>query len=137
MSVPQKPVPVVNPWAKPFWDAAAEKELKIQKCKDCDKHIFYPRNGCPFCGSDDLDWVKAAGTGTIYTYTVVENNPPSAFIQDLPYVVAVIRLDEGVQMLSNIVGCDPGDVECDMPVEVIFEKLDDNFNLPKFKPRAT
>jgi hypothetical protein len=84
-----------------------------------------------------LGWVKAAGTGTIYTYTVVESNAPSAFIQDIPYVVAVIRLDEGVQMLSNIVGCDPEDVECDMPVEVIFEKLDDNFNLPKFKPRAT
>ena len=64
-----------------------------------------------------------------------ESNPPSAFISDLPFVIAIVKLEEtGVQMLSNIVECDPYEVECDMPVEVVFEKLNDEITLPKFKP---
>ena len=133
MEIPQKPAPVVNPWARPFWEAAREEKLIIQKCEDCEKFVFYPRIACPHCFSDHLKWVEASGKGTIYSYTVVENNAPSAFIKDMPYVVAVIKLEEGVQMLSNIVDCDPEEVACDMPVEVTFEKLSDDITLPKFR----
>jgi len=129
-----KPVPVVNTWAQPFWDATKEERLIIQKCKDCGEHIFYPRIACINCFSDNLDWIECSGRGTIYTYTVVEANAPSAFIQDLPYVVAVVILEEGVRMLSNIIDCDPYLVKCDMPVQVTFEKLNDDFTLPKFIP---
>ena len=132
--VKPKPVPVVNPWAKPFWDAAREEKLVIQHCKDCGTNIFYPRIACPNCFSDNVEWIQASGKGTVYTYTVVENNPPSAFIADLPYVVAVVKLEEGVQMLSNVVMCKPEDVRCDMPVEVVFETLNNEFKLPKFRP---
>jgi uncharacterized OB-fold protein len=134
MNTPKKPVPVVNPWARPFWEAARDHKLVIQKCKDCDKYVFYPRIACPHCFSDEVTWVQASGKGKIYTYSVVVSNAPSAFVQDMPYVIAVIRLDEGVQMLSNVVECKPEDVRCDMPVEVTFEKLDEQFTLPKFKP---
>ncbi len=134
MEIPAKPVPVVNPWARPFWDAAREEKLIYQKCKDCGTNIFYPRIACTKCFSEDIEWVEASGRGTIYSCTVVENNPPSAFINDVPYVVAVIKLEEGVQLLSNIVGCDPYEVTCDMPVQVVFEKLNDEFTLPKFTP---
>lgn len=133
---PKKPVPVVNTWARPFWDAAKEQRLIIQQCAACGEHVFYPRIACPFCAADRLEWVEASGKGQVYSFTVVENNAPSAFIADMPYVVAVIRLEEGVQMLSNVVGCDPYAVECDMPVEVCFERLDDDFTLPKFRPLA-
>jgi len=64
----------------------------------------------------------------------VHSNAPSAFSADMPYVVAVIRLDEGVQMLSNIVQCDPAELRCDQAVEVVFEPLNAEFTLPKFKP---
>ena len=134
MENPQKPVPVVNPWAKPFWDAALEERLTFQKCSKCGTNIFYPRIACINCFSDDLDWVDASGKGIVYSYTVVENNSPSSFAGDCPYVVAIIKLEEGVQMLSNIVGCDPYEVRCDMPVEVVFERLNEDFKLPKFKP---
>lgn len=134
MDITIKPVPIVNDWARPFWEAARQEKLVIQRCKDCDEYIFYPRIACPYCFSDNIDWVEASGKGTVYSYTVVENNAPSAFINDIPYVVAVVRLEEGVQMLSNIVGCEPCDVRCDMAVNVTFEKLDDEFTLPKFKP---
>ena len=133
-SPPSKPVPVVNTWAQPFWDAARQERLIIQKCNACGEHIFYPRIACPHCSADSLEWVEVSGKGTVYSFTVVEANAPSAFIDDMPFVVAVIRLQEGVQMLSNIIGCDPHTVVCDMPVEVIFEKLNDEFTLPKFKP---
>jgi len=134
MDKPKKPIPIVNPWARPFWKAAREGKLIIQQCKDCGRHIFYPRIACIHCSSEKVDWVQASGKGTVYSYTVVESNAPSAFIQDMPYVVAVVRLEEGVQMLTNIVGCDPYQVRCDMPVQVTFEKLDDEFSLPKFRP---
>lgn len=133
---PKKPAPVVNTWARPFWDAAKEERLVIQKCAACGEWVFYPRIACPHCAADRLEWVEASGRGRIYSYTVVENNAPSAFIADMPYVVAVIRLEEGVQLLSNIVGCDPHSVECDMPVEVCFEPLDEEFTLPKFRPAS-
>jgi uncharacterized OB-fold protein len=130
----QKPLPEMSQVAKPFWEAAREGRFIIQKCAACGKHVFFPRIRCPHCSADQLQWTEASGRGTVYSYTVVVNNAPSAFINDMPYVVAIIRLDEGVQMLSNIVDCDPAEIHCDMPVEVTFEKLDDQFSLPKFKP---
>ncbi len=134
MDTPQKPSPIVNPWAKPFWEATREGKLIIQKCEDCQKYVFYPRTACPFCFSDNLGWVEASGKGTVYSFTVVENNAPSAFLADMPYVVAMIDLEEGVRMLSNIVECDLKALRCDMPVEVTFEKLNEEFTLPKFRP---
>lgn len=137
MDAPKKPAPLVNDWARPYWEAARENKFVIQQCKDCQGYIFYPRMGCPHCFSDNVDWVEASGKGTVYSYTVVENNPPSAFVNDVPFVIALVRLDEGVQMLTNIVDCDPYSVTCDMPVEITFEKLDDEFTLPQFKPAKT
>lgn len=135
MSAPvPKPVPVVQPWARPFWEAAREKKLVLQSCNACGRVIHYPRIACPHCGAEDLGWREASGRGTIYAYTVVESNAPSAFIADMPYVVAVIRLEEGVQMLSNIVECDPTEIGCEQAVEVVFEVLNDEFTLPKFRP---
>ena len=134
MSAPAKPRPVVQPWAEPFWEAARRQELHLQHCEDCHRAIHYPRVACPHCASTNLGWRRASGRGTIYSFTVVEANAPSAFTADIPYVVAIIRLEEGVQMLSNIVGSDPADLMCDMPVEVVFEPLDEEFTLPKFRP---
>ncbi len=129
-----KPQPVVNPWARPFWDAAKQGRLAIQRCADCAKPVFYPRRACPHCFSEKLEWMNASGRGTVHSYMVVHNNTPSAFVGDIPCVVAVMRFAEGVQMLSNIVQCNPDVVRCDMPVEVVFERLNDEFTLPKFRP---
>ena len=129
-----KPIPPMHPWTAPFWQAARENKLMIQKCSSCQRHIFYPRLGCPFCFSDQVTWVESAGKGKVYTFSVAQNNAPSAFMGDLPFVIAIVRLDEGVQMMTNIVGCDPAQVRCEMPVTVVFEKLNDEITLPKFKP---
>ena len=133
---PSKPIPPMNPWAEPFWAGTREGRLVIQKCADCGKHVFYPRLVCPFCFSERLDWIEASGRGTVYSHTLVRNNPPSAFIEDLPFTIAIVELEEGVRMMTNIVDCDPEVVHCDMPVEVTFERLTDEITLPKFRPLA-
>ena len=132
----EKPIPIVSPWAKPFWDATAIGILKIQKCSKCDMNIFYPRLYCPSCGSKEIEWIEALGTGNVYSFTVVENNAPSAFIVDMPYVVAVVELDEGIRMLTNIINCNLEQLTCDTRVKVVFERLNDEFTLPKFEPAS-
>lgn len=134
MNTPAKPDPLVNNWARPFWDGTREEKLLIQLCSDCKKHIFYPRMVCPHCFSDNIDWVEASGKGTIYSFTIVEANAPSPFIGDLPFVIAVVILEEGVRMLTNIVDCDPYSLQCEQPVEVAFRKKNDEFTLPMFTP---
>jgi len=136
MNEKAKPVPVVNAWSKPYWEAANENKFVIQKCKSCGKYNFIPRMVCPHCFGDELEWVEASGKGTVYSYTTVLNNAPSAFAADVPYVVAIIRLAEGPQMVSNIVGIEPEKIKCDMEVEVTFERLNDQFNLPKWRPEV-
>lgn len=134
--MPDKPIPPVDSWAKPFWAAARERRLMIQRCADCEKHVFYPRLSCPSCFSDRLDWIEASGRGTIYSYTLVQNNPPSTFAKDVPFVIAIVELEEGVRMMTNIVDYDPDVLRCEMPVEVTFEPLSDEITLPQFKPLA-
>ena len=133
---PNKPIPPMNPWAEPFWAGTREGRLVIQKCADCGKHVFYPRLVCPFCFSERLGWIEASGRGTVYSHTLVQSNPPSAFMEDLPFTIAIVELEEGVRMMTNIVDCDPEAVHCEMPVEVTFERLTDEITLPKFKPFA-
>jgi uncharacterized OB-fold protein len=134
MQALEKPDPLVNNWARPFWDGTREEKLLIQKCPDCQKNIFYPRMVCPYCFSDNLEWVEASGKGTIYSFTVVESNAASPFIPDMPFVIAVVILEEGVRMLTNIVDCDVDALQCDQAVEVAFRKKNDEFTLPMFKP---
>lgn len=134
MSVVNKPVPVVSAWARPFWEGTAQSKLVLQQCDDCTKYIFYPRVICSHCSSENLTWREVSGKGKIYSFTIVQNNAPSAFQADMPYVVAVIELDEGVRMLSNIIECDQDKLTFEMPVEVVFERLNDEFVLPKFRP---
>lgn len=132
--MPDKPLPPVDPWTRPYWAGARENKLVLQFCPSCKKHIFYPRRYCPTCDSDRLEWVESPGRGKVYAYTIVRNNAPSAFLADMPYVIAIVRLDEGVQMMTNIVGCDPEEVRSEMPVEVVFEKVTEKITLPKFRP---
>jgi len=130
----RKPLPQPTPWSKPFWDGCKRNELLIQKCKDCQKHIFYPKLFCPHCLSPNLKWVKASGRGKIYSFTVIYSYAPTEFSEDTPYIVAIIDLQEGVRMMSNITGCPPERIKCDMEVEVVFNDVTEEITLPKFKP---
>lgn len=128
-----KPLPQPSPWSQPFWEGAKRHELLLQKCSACSQINMYPKKYCPCCLSDKMEWFKASGRGKIYSFTVVENNPPSAFIDDVPFIIAIIRLEEGVRILSNVITNDLDSLECELGVEVLFEDVTDEITLPKFQ----
>lgn len=129
-----KPLPQPNGDTKPFWDGCKQHQLRFQRCKDC-KHVRWPPSiVCPMCYSYDTEWVVASGKGKVYTFVVYRQVYHEAFRDDIPYITAIVELQEGPHLLTNIVGCNPEQVECDMPVEVVWENITEEFSLPKFKP---
>ena len=132
----EKPIPQVNPDTQPFWDGCKEHELRFQKCLDCGRVRWPPAMVCSECHSAQTEWITAGGKGIVYTYAVYHRAFHPAFKDDLPYVSAVVELEEGPHLLTNIIGCKPDAVQCDMPVEVSWEDVTDEFCLPKFKPAS-
>lgn len=129
------PPPLADATTLPFWQAAAEHRLVVQRCTGCGHTRLPPAPICPECRSDDSDWKPVSGRGEIYTYTVVHR--PIAAGQSLPFVIAVIALEDsgGVRMLSNVVGAKWEDVRVGMPVEVVWEDMSAELAIPRFRPR--
>ncbi|MBI5720722.1 MAG: Zn-ribbon domain-containing OB-fold protein [Burkholderiales bacterium] len=128
-----KPLPIIDPESAPYWAALRERRLILKHCRDCGRHHFYPRALCPHCHSDALEWSDARGTGSIYSYTVARRPAGPAFKADAPYVVAVVELDEGARMMTNIVTDDVESVRIGQRVAVAYEAVTDEITLPKFK----
>mgnify|MGYP003826148627 CR=1 FL=1 len=129
-----RPLPQPTKWSAPYWQAAREKRFTLQYCNDCNKPIMYPRPFCPHCLGEALEYRPSAGTGEIYTLTTQVAGPPSGFAEKLPFVIAVIRLDEGVQLMSNIVGDDRANARIGDRVTVDFETAEDGESvLPVFR----
>lgn len=129
-----KPLPKPYTDTAPYWEAARQQQLLIQKCLDCGLYQFYPRGVCKSCLSSSLSWFQAAGRGTIYSFTVNYRAPHPGFVDDLPFVTAIVELQEGVRMMTNIVQCNPEQVTIGMPVRVVFEQVTEAVTLPKFRP---
>ena len=130
----RKPLPEIQPWSRAFWEGTRRHELLIQECEECGAKIFYPRKYCPECWSAQLKWAKASGKGRVYCHTTTMAGVEDKFVEDLPFVLALVDLEEGVRMMGNIVDCDPGDVGIGMDVEVVFEDVTPEITLPKWKP---
>jgi uncharacterized OB-fold protein len=129
-----KPIPAVTLETAPYWEGARRHELRIQCCAACGQRQFYPRIYCTKCFSDRVEWIKASGRAKVTTFTIVRRPVSPAFADDVPYVVALVTLDEGPTMMTNIVGCPPEKVAIGMPVEVTFEDWTEEISIPKFKP---
>ena len=129
-----KPLPKINADTQTFWDGCRQHVFRIQKCGDCGHLRWPPAFLCPNCLSKNTQWIAASGRGPVYSYAVYHVAFDPAFQEDLPYVVALVTLEEGPHILSNIVGCDPHKVICDMPVEVIWNEATESVTLPKFRP---
>lgn len=134
MSEEQRPLPVPDPGTAPYWEGTRNHELRLPKCGDCGEVHFYPRTLCPHCGSANRTWITACGRGRVYSYTVVHRAPSPAFKPLVPYVVAVIALEEGPHLMSNVGGCRAEDVRIGMPVTVAWEDIDPAATLPYFVP---
>ncbi|MBE3558090.1 MAG: Zn-ribbon domain-containing OB-fold protein [Ktedonobacteraceae bacterium] len=131
-----KPIPDVSEIARPYWEAARREELAIQRCRACGAAIFYPRHWCPACFSLNLGWEKASGSGEVLSYSIIYQAPFESYAPDVPYVLAIIKLAEGPQMMTNIINCRPENIYVGMPVQVTFERRAGEFNVPQFQPRS-
>lgn len=129
-----KPLPDITDSTRPYWDGCKAKKLLLPKCKTCGKTFFFPNHFCPTCLSEDLAWIESSGKGAVHTFTIIWRPPSDAFAADVPYVVAIIDLEEGPRMMSNIIGIPPDQVRVGMPVKVVFEEVTENVTLPKFRP---
>jgi uncharacterized OB-fold protein len=120
-----------DPTTAPFWAAAERRALIVQKCHGCAAHQFYPRPFCLACGSDRLAWVEASGRGTIYAMTTVHMQASPEF--EPPYVVAIVELDEGPKMMTNIVN---GSGRIGDHVRVVWKERPGKPPVPNFEPMA-
>ena len=129
-----KPLPTVAGETKAFWDSCRRGQLVIQYCDGCDEYQWYPRGICADCWGESVRWVQSSGRGTVWTYTVTYQNRTPGFAEMVPYVLALVELEEGVRMFTNIVDCNPRDVYVGMPVEVTFQTATPQITIPYFKP---
>ena len=129
-----KPLPAPTLETRPYWDGCKRHELRIQRCAACGHYQFYPRIYCAQCFSDRVEWVTASGRATVLTFTVVRRPVSPAFAQDVPYVVALVTLEEGPSMMTNIIGCAPEQVAIGMRVAVTFEDWNEEISIAKFRP---
>ena len=126
-----RPVPVPDPESAPYWDAANEGRLLVQRCTRHGHHQLYPRPHCVVCRGP-VEWQEASGRATVYSFTVIRQNMVRPFRDLIPYVVALVDLEEGPRLMTNIVGSDPGDVTVGAPVHVRFDEVTEGVRLPFF-----
>jgi uncharacterized OB-fold protein len=127
-----RPAPIPDPESVPFWEATLSGRLLVQRCPSCGQAQLYARALCLACHGP-VAWEEAAGTGTVYSYTVIRQNPSRSFRHLLPFVVALVDLDEGARVMTNIVGSPPEDVKIGDRVRVKFEPVSDAAALPLFE----
>lgn len=135
---PEYRAPAVDWESRAYWEGCGRGELVLQRCRACGTVQHRPRGICASCLSDDIEHFVASGRGEVYTYSVVRQNQMPAFREAVPYVVSYVQLEEGPQLLTNIVGCDPEEVSIGMPVVVEFvatpNDQGDALGVPRFRP---
>jgi len=129
-----KPLPGISEENKPFWDYMKQHEFRVQKCLGCGKLFYPPSMMCPHCHHMESEWVKLSGKAKVYSFIIVRQARHPAFAKEAPYVVAIIETEEGIRYTTNIIGCKPEEVYVDMPVDIVYEDVNDKITLPKFKP---
>ena len=134
MTAPRSDLPTPDADSQPFWDAAKEGRFLIARCGACGRAHHYPRPFCPFCWSEDVSSEQASGRATLYTHSTVYVNDLSPFRDRLPYVAALVELEEGPRVMTNVVDCAPEDLRMGMPLQVAFRELDENTTAPVFRP---
>lgn len=126
--------PLIDLDSKPYWDYLQRKELRLQKCTNCKQFRFPPYPACPYCGTPGGDWHALSGKGKIYSWIVVHHPVDSRLKEDVPYVVALVELEEGPRLVGRLVGLPPEEIKGEMPVKGRFEIIDDQLTLLNFEP---
>ena len=129
-----KPLPKPDKCDMPYWETLKKHELRMQACLECGEIWFPPNPACPRCLSKDYKWAKLSGKGKVWSWVIFHQLYFESFADDIPYNVIVVKLDEGPIITSNMVECRDEDIECNMPVEVVFDDVTENMTLPRFRP---
>ncbi len=130
---PRRALPVPTPETEHFWEGTKAGELRLQRCDECEQVYFPPRPFCSACGSRSVSVFRASGRGLLHSY-VINHRPAPGF--ETPYAIAVVELEEGPRMMTNIVDSPqtPEALILDMPLEVVFTEMDEEISLPQFRP---
>lgn len=129
-----KPLPEIDDINRPFWEATRRGELRLQRCKDC-RRVWYPAGtNCPTCLSTGFEWGQMSGRGTVWSFIVYHHCWHRGFEKEIPYNVAMIQLEEGPIVITNVVDVKNEAIKVGMPVKVVFEPATDEVTLFKFKP---
>lgn len=126
--------PIPTEHSLPYWQSARNGALALLRCEDCGRWIHYVKLQCPNCGSRMLSWSPSSGKGKLYSYSVLHRAASPLFKDKVPYVLAIIELDEGIKIMSHLVGCDPEQVRVGMEVETVFGEIDEQRAVPYFQP---
>ena len=124
----------VNTVTQPYWDGVEQGRLMLQYCSDCDVYQHYARPLCAKCPAAEPEWREASGKGVLYSYSVVHRGPSPAFQAIAPYVTAIVELEEGPRMFTNIVDAEPESLRVGEPVRVVFREGPEGLRLPYFTP---
>jgi uncharacterized protein len=123
---------------RPFWEAARQDRLVVPRCQSCGTFRLPPNAICYACQSEGVDWVELAGTGTVFSFTVIRHPLHPDLVEVVPYVSAIVELDgvqkEGARILVNIIDCEPEEIEIGSRVEIVFEHVNDDMSTPRFRP---
>ena len=128
------PAPLHRETSAPFWEAARRHELAMQRCEACGRLVWYPREVCSFCLSSRLAWETLGGRGRLHSYTVIHQPANPAFREDVPYIYAMVELDEGPRIIGNLIDCRPEEARIDMPVVAVYDDVTPEVTLVKFRP---
>ena len=128
--------PIVQPESDFFWQELRAHRLVLRHCEACDAPYFYPRDHCPRCLSSATRWIEASGRGRLYSFAIVHRAPSAIFEASVPYIVALVDLDEGPRVATNLLGVspDPDAIEIGIPVEAVFDDVSDQWTLLRFRP---
>ncbi|MBW2232670.1 MAG: OB-fold domain-containing protein [Deltaproteobacteria bacterium] len=132
--VAERPAPEIEPHAEPFWRAAKQRRLLLPRCTDCQALQFPPELSCVHCGSPSQEWVEASGRATLYTWTLCHAPLLPYFAAHAPWAVAAVTLEEGVRMITRVVGIPESQYQMEMPLVADYEDLDDERTLVVFRP---
>jgi uncharacterized OB-fold protein len=130
-------LPTPDEDSQAFWDAAREGRLLVKRCGSCGRAHYYPRPFCPHCWSEQVEWEQASGRATLYTYSIVRQNDLPPFPERVPYVAAIVDLEEGPRAMTNVVDTDFEDLEIGMDLEVDFRPISDDVTIPVFRVRRS
>ena len=129
-----RPLPVPTPTSKPYWENLNDERLVMQRCQECQIWIFYPRSHCPGCLGSDIEWAEVDGKGVLYTFTVARQPTSPHFRKEMPQILAVVELTNGVRLTTTLINVPEKSIEIGMKLRPVFDHIETDRTLLRYEP---